>query len=500
MVNKYRKSDLSSKLFFYKWVLTSRVRLKPINYKIQGDISFFIKFIMLLLPDKSLPGNSVTANSSVMKRDIKWLLVFTTLISLPATEKINAQAGTNTQVNISVSGIEYDDASFTKLKESIRNNKKVQDMKPSFSENTAKLSLTYSGDAFILWDELPASVKQPFKITTIENKRIDLQLKNSTNANTNVVPVTNANPVSNTPPNNDDCKNCYWSMCKYDVLKSFGGAIYKGINRDDGTYYYNCDNGIVTQKVVTVNGYGVVIGITTDTLLISSGPIGTKWGVINADNKNELLGLMAGMDLSMRNVGGYTLIAKNLSTEAAGKTYKDVIVVNYKGYSKDPFFGNNFYSSNFYYAKGVGLVRTDTLSFDSDPVAAINKVNDTKTVYRGGSVVKNGIDETLIGLWKYHDPATNKDSYYKLNADGTFEYYDGKVSEATRSKGINHWKIEEGGYNNNGVAIIDFTWAGGGYTQRDNLAKKNDPATGKPAFTLNTTILFVSADNKAPWK
>ena len=421
------------------------------------------------------------------------------LIFSPGSEKIYAQAGEKTQLSISVAGIEYDDAGFTKLKLNIKGNKKVQDLKQSFSQNTAKLTLAYSGDASALWDEIPADLKQPFKITTIESNRIELQLKNSTVAST--ASANNANTASNTAVNNDDCKNCYWNICKYDVLKSFGGAIYKGINRDDGTFYYNCDNGIVTQKVVTVNGYGVVMGITTDTLLISSGPLGTKWGVINADNKNELLGLMANMDLSMKNVGGYTLIAKNVNTEAGGKSYKDVIVVNYKGYSKDPFFGSNFYSSNFYYAKGVGLIRTDTLNFDSDPVAAINKVNDIKTVYSGGSVVKSGIDETLIGLWKVHDPNTNKDAYYKLNADGTFDYYDGPVSEATKSKGVNHWKIEEGGYNKNGVAIIDFAWStGNGYVLRQDLQKKNDPATGKPAITLNTTTMLVSADNKAPWK
>src|SRR5258705_6845454 len=435
-----------------------------------------------------------------MKKNCKWLLVLATLIFLPAAVKVYGQTGTKTQVNISVAGIEYDDANFTKLKESIRNNKKVQDIKQSFSQNTAKLSLSYSGDATQLWDELPTAIKQSFKITIIESSRIDLQLKNPTTAGTNTVPVQNPNTASNTAAINDDCKNCYWNMCKYDVLKSFGGAIYKGLNLDNGTFYYNCDNGIVTQKVVTVNGYGVTVGITTDTLLISSGPVGTKWGVINTENKNELLGMMAGGDLSMKNVGGYTLIAKNISTEASGKAYKDVIVVNYKGYSKDPFFGSNFYSSNFYYAKAVGLVRTDTLNFDSDPVAAINKHNDITTVYRGGSVVKNGMDETLIGLWKYHDTKTNVDSYYKLLADGTFEFYSGSVTEANKSKGINHWKIEAGGYDKDGVAIIDLTWAGGGFTQREDLAKKNDPATGKPAFTLNTTILFVSADNKAPWK
>jgi hypothetical protein len=432
-----------------------------------------------------------------MKKNCNLLWATAAFIFLTATVKVCAQSTAKTQVSISVAGIEYDDAGFSKLKESIRNNKKVQDVKQSFSQNTAKLSLAYSGDATQLWDELPATVKQPFKITSLENNRIDLQLK-STSATNN---TSGTNTSSNSTTITDDCKNCYWNICKYDVLKSFGGAIYKGINRDDGTYYYNCDNGIVTQKVVTVNGYGVVVGITTDTLLISSGPIGTKWGVIDAENKNGLLSIMAGTDLSMRTVAGYTLIAKNISTVAGGKTYKEVIVVNCKGYSKDPFFGSNFYSSNSYYAKGIGLVRTDTLNFDSDPVAAINKTSDAATVYRGGSAVKNGIDETIIGLWKCHDPAGNKDTYYKLNADGTFDYYDGPVSEATKSKGVNHWKIEEGGYNKNGVAIIDFAWATGkGFVMRQDLQKKNDPATGKAAITLNTTTMLVSADNKPPWK
>ena len=436
-----------------------------------------------------------------MKRDLTWLLVLATLIFLPTSLKVYAQAGTKTQVNVSVAGIEYDDANLTKLKESIKANKKVQDVKQSFSQNTAKLSLIYSGDATELWDELPAAVKQPFKMITIENSKIDLQLKNSTATNTNAAPVLNTNAAANTTCTTDDCKNCYWNMCKYDVTKSIGGKLYKGTITEYGTVYYNCDNGIVLQTSLNINAYGSTVIAGTDTVLITSGPVGTKWGMINTDNKNELLGIMAGADLSMKNVGGYTLIAKNISTEAAGRSYKDVIVVNYKGYSKDPFFGNNFYSSNFYYAKGVGLVRTDTLNFDSDPVAAINKVNDAKTVYSGGSVVRNGIDETLIGLWKVHNPAANKDTYYKLNADGTFDYYDGPVSEATKSKGINHWKIEEGGYNKNGVAIIDFAWAtGNGYVLRQNLEKKNDPVSGKPAITLNTTTMLVSADNKPPWK
>ena len=186
-----------------------------------------------------------------MKKELKWTLVVVAFIFLPATIKVYAQAGTKKQVSIAVAGIDYDDAGFTKLKEGIKNNKKVQDVTQSFSQNTAHLSLTYTGDATALWDELPADLKKPFKITTIESNRIELQLKSTATAN---ISAGNTSTTPSTSTNIDDCKNCYWNICKYDVLKSFGGAIYKGLNLDNGTFYYNCDNGILTQKVITVNG------------------------------------------------------------------------------------------------------------------------------------------------------------------------------------------------------------------------------------------------------
>ena len=149
----------------------------------------------------------------------------------------------------------------------------------------------------------------------------------------------------------------------------------------------------------------------------------------------------------------------------------------------------------------MGLIRTDTLNYNSDPVAAINNVNNTKTIYSSGSVVKNGIDETLVGLWKYHDAKTNADSYYKFLADGTFEYYTSTVTEANKMKGINRWKIEGIGYDEDG-GVIDLTWAGAASVLREGIAKKNDPVTGKPAivFILNGTAMLISADNKVPWK
>jgi hypothetical protein len=73
-------------------------------------------------------------------------------------------------------------------------------------------------------------------------------------------------------------------------------------------------------------------------VLISSGPVGTKCGFVNIDDKNGLLSIIGGTDLSMKNSGAYTLIAKNISTEVGGKTYKDVIVVNYKGLQRSFFW------------------------------------------------------------------------------------------------------------------------------------------------------------------
>lgn len=414
------------------------------------------------------------------------------LLSLVLIICLNGIAQSTNQVSISVTGIEYDDPGFNVLKEGLQKNKKISSFKQSFDKGTGKITFSSTGTAQDLWTEIPKTTKELFKVTTIDDNHIVLASKNSTDL------TTGSKATTASTNKEDDCKNCYWNICNYDVLKSFGGKIFKGINRDDGTYYYNCDNGIVIQKLIIVNGYGVTLRTQTDTLLISES-VGAKWGAFDYDTKNEALTLMTGADFSTAGSGAYKLIAKNVSTTVDGKSYKDVIVVNNRGYSKDMFFGSNFYSANFYYAKGVGLIRTDSLNFDSDPVAAINKQSDVKAVYRGGSVVKNGIDESIIGAWKFHNTTTNKDGFYKFNADGTFDYYEGSVSEANKYKGPNHWKIEEGGYSKQGIAIIDLTWStGNGYVVRYQLEKKNDPATKKPALLLDGAM-FISADNKSPW-
>jgi hypothetical protein len=85
-----------------------------------------------------------------MKRDLKWLLILASFIFLSTSIKVFAQTGVKTQLSISVAGIEYDDAAFTKLKLNIKGNKKAQDFKQSFSKNTATITLAYAGDATTL--------------------------------------------------------------------------------------------------------------------------------------------------------------------------------------------------------------------------------------------------------------------------------------------------------------------------------------------------------------
>lgn len=405
----------------------------------------------------------------------------------------NCLAQTAHQIIIAVQGIDYDDPSFGLLKESIQKNKKVSAFTQSFNEGTATLTLSYLNNAQTLWSEVPQTTKDFFKVRSIEDYKLTLSSKNAATNNS----VSSNSPGNSSNAKDDDCRNCYWDICHYDVVKSFGGKLYKGINFDNGTFYYNCENGIVLQKVMTVNGYGTVTGIQTDTLLITGGPVGTQWGVRDNKSENDLLSAMMGADLSFSNKCAYTLVAKNITTEVEGKKYDDVVVVNFKGVSTDPFFGTSLNSINHYYAKGIGLIRTDTLNFYSNPVEAINKKSDKKSVYSAGSVVKNGIDESIVGLWKYHEPKSGKDMYYRFNENGTFDFYYNSVAESNKLQGTNYWKIEGRGYEQNGTAVIDLTWSGGNTTVRYELQKKNDPATHRPALDMQGAIL-VSEDKNNP--
>ena len=244
----------------------------------------------------------------------------------------NSQARWKLQdIVISVSGIQYDDPGFTYFRENIQNNRKVTAYKERFSNGTASIDFKCPESAILLWDELPASVKGSFQVKEIDDQHVALKGAVATaNSNANdEVKITAT----------DDCKTCYYNLCKYDETKTFQGVLYKGIQWDQGTYYYNCDQGIVTRKIINTNGYGAVTGIITDTLIMSNVPVGTTWGVKGSPEGNTYY--------------GYALIAKNLSFKVNNQPYNDVIIVNLRQFNIYSAQGS---SINYYYARGRGVI------------------------------------------------------------------------------------------------------------------------------------------------
>ena len=151
-------------------------------------------------------------------------------VAILVSFQINTLAQTKTvsknQITISITGIEYDDPSFGLLKESLLKNKNVTALKPGYDQGVAKITLSYPETAITLWEEIPKTTKEFFKLTTIDDTHIELTTKTAVAQNNNVTvnpSLATANKVD------DDCKNCYWNMCNYDVVKSIGGKSYKGI-------------------------------------------------------------------------------------------------------------------------------------------------------------------------------------------------------------------------------------------------------------------------------
>jgi len=430
----------------------------------------------------------------------KWLLVFI-VISCNHFAGI-AQTGNNNStkknngsaIAISISGVEYDDANFITLKESIKKNAKCSDIKQSYAQNTARISLNYSGEATDLWDELPASTRQPFKITSMESNRIELKLKNAV---TTTAESSKNNTATTTAKTDDDCKNCYFNLCKYDGLKTFQGVVYKQINKNDGTYYYNCDNGILVEKRVFQNQYGVITNITTDTILNSNLPIGATWKAEgDEDEEFMFLGVMS------KSFSRWAMVGKDVTITVNGKVYTDVIVTNFKVDSKGPM-GEGYGSSNHYYAKGAGLIKTEEVDPKTDPFAALNKNPNPKKTASGSSdtkpdnqknptvntsFIKGSIDSTLVGTWKYEKGQTV--AYWKLNADGTYDYYTGSITPANRNKGKCYWGFDS--------KILVTNCEGDRNQNRYDFQKKNDAITGKPAILING-YTYLSIDNKTPW-
>ena len=391
---------------------------------------------------------------------------------------VNSIAQSNA-ISISVNGIEYDDPSFSLLKESLQKNKNVTAVKTSYDQGIAKISMNYNRAAQNLWDEVPQTTKQFFKISTINDNNIVLESKSAVKQTTVIKPNTTTTKAD------DDCRNCYFNICNYDGTKSFQGKIFRQINKDAGTYYYNCDNGVLVEKIIYKNGYGQTTNITNDTIIMSNVAIGTTWGLV--DENTTFLGI--------KNIDyhKYTLVKKHITLTVNGKTYDDVLVVNYYSKSYSSILGgDNVFSLNRYYVKGVGLIKEETLNPNSDP--AVKNPDVIKPI---GPVVKtvpvNGrLDPELVGTWKYEQGQTIL--YWIFNADGTYDLYTGSIAPANRSKGKCYWGFDKG--------VFTTNCEGEGKYQpsyRYDFEKKNNPQTGKPTIIVNSSV-YTSVDNKAPWK
>lgn len=383
---------------------------------------------------------------------ITFRLLLIAIIICLANVRCNSQPGEKLQqLSVSVNGIDYDDAGFTSLREKLKSIRNVTGFNESYNNGSAAITFTYTNTAISLWDQIPSSIKEFFKVTSIDGHHIVLSGKSSSSSKLSTASNTSAS-------NDNDCKTCYYNLCKYDETKTFQGVLYKGINWDQGTYYYNCDNGVVTRKIMTVNAAGVSTGIITDTLIMSNVPAGTTWEVTQSSDGSSY--------------SGYTLVAKNLSVNVNNNQYTNVIIVNIRQYNH---FLNTGSSINYYYARGVGAIASDQLDYTKDPIQIYQSNLKAEATAQS---LPGQIDPGLVGVWKW-SPSTGINTIFKFNSDGTFNYYVGSnttTGQEMYKNGKNFWRL-----NGNKLEVY---YSGMNVKSEYALQKTTDAASGKPALTI----------------
>lgn len=427
-------------------------------------------------------------NTTYLGRWLSLILLTAFFPFLSIAQSASAKKTTVKEIAISLAGIEYDDPGFTALRENLKKNNKATGVKQTYNNGSAKIFLAYGGSATDLWDEIPATVKQPFKLTSIDGDAIALQLKSASKQSeaNKTVSATENKSTASTAKTNEACTTCYIDLCKYDKVRTFVGVNYIGIDYDDGTHYYRCENGVLIRKLVWLNENGVTTKIETDTILKVNAPVGTYWGIRAGNDQNN------SSDIRM-------ILAKGITVEVDGKVYKDVIVVNRKKNSETNFLIKwaDASSLNAYYAKGAGIVKIQQLEPNADPMQAIQQyaiqttpVQTSTEVFQIENKTLNGkIDPTIIGIWKYTD-GNGKLTFLKFNSDGTSESYTGSVAPANKNNSKGYWRVNGG--------VMEITWEGYAKVERYDLQKGYDAVTGKTTLAVAWTT-YVSADNKTSW-
>ncbi len=307
-----------------------------------------------------------------------------------------------------------------------------------------------------------------------------------------VVQVTAQNATSN----KGNCGCNYMPLCDYDLTRSYGGKVYKGIRNDDETVnYYHCENGILTRK------FSVTIyhGFSDEYFTYHFTRILLK--------ENEKPGVMWMEDA--RNIDGRVyrryILSKHAEYVIEGKLYKDVIIVRQiaqrgsdytDGYEKmlktinefgttysDRYYsgGNRLEVYDNYYVRNVGNVFSEnkTEYFIDSLNKIYNKpapVKQTKAVTPTGPVplsrgqivlevkrqydsiekrmvTQGELDPSLVGLWfckiPFEDRSTNKLthhlSFLRFHSNGMYEWnYHPRYAKKPdiSDKGI--WKVIDG--------------------------------------------------------
>lgn len=376
-----------------------------------------------------------------MKRTSCLILCFALFVVYNGLAQPKNPAAKNQEktILITVKGIEYDDPAFEDLRKSVKGNMKVKQANPGFTGDMAKISLQYQGNAAELWDELPQSCKQNFKVTAIDENKIELQLKTAVKQTTS----------KTTEIKKEECIDCYYyKSCNFDSSIVFNGNVYRG-NKSKG-YYYFCKNGFLYSK--SVSGKDAFSQI----IFKAYEPVGTNW----------------------TDTFGTTIIKKTIISKVIGivynKTYYDDVLIVY--------FADNSLIANYYYAKGSGFIKRDTVEKDFNPALAAS--------------LKGTVDQSLTGVWKNYNPVNKTNYYYKFDGDGTFAYYSGFLKkEYQMPQGISYWRV-----NGSSLEIYNGAWND---VSKISFQKKNDPDNGKPAIVFGSgqsSIYFVADDGKAAWK
>jgi hypothetical protein len=236
------------------------------------------------------------------------------------------------------------------------------------------------------------------------------------------------------------------------------------------------------------DGLGVWLGHFGEGLAAVA--VDDKWGLIDRSGK-EVVPIKY-QDVSAYGFSeGLTSVELNDKWGSVDKTGRMVV---------EPFYDEDYYFENgkaevLQAGKKLYLDRKDidakyAGASQAKQVTADN--NNSKNVI--GPVVKtiavNGLDPTIVGTWKYEQGTTI--TYWKLNADGSYDYYTGALTPANRSKGTCSWSFDHGVFTTS--CEVDKHQSSGRY----DFEKKNDPKTGKPTIVVNGYV-YINVDNKPPW-